>query len=106
MLKIEVESDFKKNLGNYRAHVVTCLSRVYCSIYTGRIGVFFGNKSTSPLKNFSSSLTLPGDLASCLSVVAKPIATCIEVGAQVQQVIDATALNVYTEVPCLVITFK
>ncbi len=74
--------------------------------YTGRIGVFFGNKSTSPLKNFSSALTLPGDLASSLGVVAKPIATSIEGGAQVQQVIDATALNIYTEAPRLVITFK
>ncbi|XP_064399538.1 AP-2 complex subunit alpha-2-like [Halichondria panicea] len=86
MLQIGVKSDFKKNLG--------------------RIGVFFGNKSTSPLKNFSSALTLPGDLASSLGVVAKPIATSIEGGAQVQQVIDATALNIYTEAPRLAITFN
>ena len=31
MLQIGVKSDFKKNLGNYAAHVAPCLSRVYCS---------------------------------------------------------------------------
>ncbi len=82
------------------------MSLYVCTLSIGRIGVFFGNKSTSPLKNVTSNVTFPGNLASSLNVVTKPIPSTIEGGAQVQLVIDATALNVYTDVPRLSISFK
>lgn len=75
-------------------------------IHTGRVGIFFGNKSTSPLKNFSSSLSYPDDLESKLSIEVKPVASTIDGGAQVQQVLNVECKNVYVEPPRLEIRFK
>ena len=75
-------------------------------MYTGRVGIFFGNKSTSSLKNFSSSLSYPDGLESKLSIEVKPAATTIDGGAQVQQVLNVECKNVYVEPPRLEIRFR
>ena len=65
--------------------------------HTGRIGIYFGNKSTSNFIGFSSSISLPGDLADGLNVQSNPVSDTIESGAQVQQVLNIECKNVFFE---------
>ena len=74
---------------------------------TGRVIVFFGNKSVSPLKGFSTSLSLPGTLKSSLTVtVNRPAPSEIKRENQVQHVLDLTCKKIFEEVPLLVINFQ
>ena len=74
--------------------------------YTGRIGVFFGNKSSTRLKNFSSNVSLGDLLEDCLTVQAKPIDSTIENGAQVQQVINVECKAPFFDAPLLNVQFR
>ena len=74
--------------------------------YAGRIGVFFGNKSSTSLKNFSSSVSLAGSLEECLNIQAKPIDSTIENGAQVQQVVNVECKTPFFEAPLLNVQFR
>jgi len=86
MLQIGVKSEYKKNLG--------------------RIGVFYGNKSSTSLKSFSSTVTLPDQLDDCLNIQAKPIDSTIENGAQVQQVVNVECKTPFYEAPLLNVQFS
>ena len=100
MLQIGVKSEYKKNLGQFlspssfspstlflvlsRTHTHTMYMYTYTlhlHTHTGRIGVFFGNKSATSLKNFSSNVSLVGSLEESLNIQTKPIDSTIENGA-------------------------
>ena len=128
ILQIGVKSEFKKNLGEFCACSLVkrlssdvgfwALSKIVITWRSfsfefphlfdcvGRVGVFFGNKSTSPLKGFSTSLSYPGTMESALTVSVKPVPSDIEGGAQVQQVLDMTCNKLFEEAPLLVIDFQ
>ena len=74
--------------------------------YAGLIGVFFSNKSSTSLKNFSSSVSLAGSLEECLNIQAKPIDTTIENGAQVQQAVNVECKAPFFEAPLLNVQFR
>lgn len=85
-LQIGVKAEYKKNLG--------------------RVGVFYGNKSNSPLLNFSSDVVLSDDLRDSLNVQMKSIGPSIDAGAQVQQVVNIECKSVFFQPPLLNIMFS
>ena len=85
-------------------HTLCNYTRVHT--HTGRIGVFFGNKSSTSLKNFSSNVSLAGSLEESLNIQAKPIDSTIENGAQVQQVINVECKAPFFEAPLLNVQFR
>ena len=74
--------------------------------YAGRIGVLFGNKSSTSLENFSSSVSLAGSLEECLNIQAKPIDSTIENSAQVQQVVNVECKAPFFEASQLNVQFR
>ena len=108
LLQIRVKSEIKKNLGVVSAsthtliishiHIVYFHTHAYTHRHTGCIGIYFGNKSTSNFIGFSSSISLPGDLANGLNVQSNPVSDTIESGALVQQVLNIECKNVFFEV--------
>lgn len=83
ILQIGVKSEFKKNLG--------------------RIGVFYGNKSSSQLTNFNSTLKSDEEK---LSVSTDEIVSVIDVGAQVQQKCNVECKQLFFEPIELRISFS
>jgi AP-2 complex subunit alpha len=84
VLQIGIKSEFKKNLG--------------------RLGLFYGNKSTISL-NHVTGTTSGGPASDILNVQPKPISSTIDVGAQVQQVINVECRGVFFEPVLLEIKF-
>ena len=76
------------------------------AIYPGRIGVFYGNKSSTTLQNFTTTLRLDPDLKNCVNVEVKSAPPTIEGGAQIQQLIDVECTNVFCEAPKLEVQFR
>lgn len=72
----------------------------------GRLGIFYGNKTTVPLTNFSVNVHNDPDLSSKLSFELQPISNVIENGAQIQQVVKVDVLDVFTEIPVLSVSFS
>lgn len=77
-----------------------------CTVFLGRIAVFYGNKSSVTLQNFTTTLRVNPDLKDHLFVDVKPTSPTIEVGAQKQQLIDVECKDIFSEVPKLEIKFK
>lgn len=70
-----------------------------------RLGMFYGNKSPSPLSAFTPNVTCPGSLASCLNVQVKPVDPSIDAGAQVQQLINIECLSDFYSCPTMQLHF-
>ena len=79
---------------------------MYVHNCVGRIGVFYGNKSSVTLQNFSTILHVDSELEQCVSVVVKPTESTIEGGAQKQQLIDVECKNIFFEATKLEIQFR
>lgn len=118
VLQIGVKSEYKKNLGNarfleYKKKIYIFFSPWYvCDIRSlsnllllGRIGVFYGNKSTT-LQDFTTTLCISPELQECMMVDINSIPSTIEGGAQKQQLVDVECKNVFFEAPKLEISFK
>ncbi|XP_044741547.1 AP-2 complex subunit alpha [Chrysoperla carnea] len=85
LIQIGVKSEFRQNLG--------------------RLGLFYGNKTSAPLQNFQTSISWPDDQAAKLFVQMKPVEPVLEAGAQIQQMFNAECIDDYTDTPSLVINF-
>lgn len=68
--------------------------------------MFYGNKSSLTLQNFTTTLCENPELQECVFVDVKPTPPTIEGGAQKQQLIDVECRNVFAEPPRLEIKFK
>lgn len=84
-LQIGVKSEYRQNLG--------------------RLGIFFGNKTSFQFTGFTADVSCPGNLSSQLSCQPKPAGNVIESGAQSQQVINAECVTEFSEAPILNISF-
>lgn len=84
-LQIGVKSEYRQNLG--------------------RIGIFYGNKTSFQFTSFIADVTCSGNLSSQLSCQPKPAGNVIECGAQSQQVINAECITEFSEAPVLNISF-
>lgn len=85
LIQIGVKSEFRQNLG--------------------RLGLFYGNKTSVPLQSFVPSLLWADDQASKLSIQMKPVEPILEAGAQIQQMVNAECIDDYTDAPSLVVSF-
>ena len=71
----------------------------------GRVIIFYGNKSSSPLLGFSTT-TNTADHEGMLEINLQQMPTTVDAGAQQQQVINVDCKNVFFEAPHLEIKFK
>lgn len=76
LIQIGVKSEFRQNLG--------------------RLGLFYGNKTTTPLQTFVPTLLWSDEQAAKLSVQMKSVEPLLEAGAQIQQMINAECIDDYT----------
>lgn len=76
LIQIGVKSEFRQNLG--------------------RLGLFYGNKTSAPLQNFVPTLLWSDEQAAKLSIQMKPVEPVLEAGAQIQQMINAECIDDYT----------
>ncbi|KAF5288660.1 hypothetical protein FQR65_LT11973 [Abscondita terminalis] len=76
LIQIGVKSEFRQNLG--------------------RLGLFYGNKTTFPLQSFVPTLLWSDDQTAKLSIQMRPVEPLLEAGAQIQQLINAECIDDYT----------
>ncbi|XP_018323433.1 AP-2 complex subunit alpha [Agrilus planipennis] len=85
LIQIGVKSEFRQNLG--------------------RLGLFYGNKTASPLQNFLPSLVWSEEHSVKLNVQMKPVESVLEAGAQIQQTINAECIDDYIDSPSVIVAF-
>nr|CAD7605073.1 unnamed protein product [Timema genevievae] len=85
LIQIGVKSEFRQNLG--------------------RLGLFYGNKTSFALQNFAPTISCPDSLVSKLNVQVKPVEPVLEAGAQIQQMINVECVEDFTDTPTMIITF-
>lgn len=61
----------------------------------GRLGLFYGNKTSLPLHSFVPMLMWADEQASKLSIQIKPVEPTLEAGAQIQQMLNAECIDDY-----------
>ena len=105
MLMLYIQCTTISRNTTHRLQIHNACFHTHTHTHTGRIGIYFGNKSTSNFIGFSSSITLPGDLADGLNVQSNPVSDTIESGAQVQQVLNIECKNVFFEDPVFEVKF-
>lgn len=76
LIQIGVKSEFRQNLG--------------------RLGLFYGNKTTTALQNFVPSLMWSEEQSAKLSIQMKSVEPLLEAGAQIQQMLNAECIDDYT----------
>ncbi|KAJ1073058.1 hypothetical protein K5549_015201 [Capra hircus] len=86
LLQIGVKSEFRQNLG--------------------RMYLFYGNKTSVQFQNFSPTVVHPGDLQTHLAVQTKRVASQVDGGAQVQQVLNIECLRDFLTPPLLSVRFR
>uniref|UniRef100_A0A3P9J7Z0 AP-2 complex subunit alpha n=1 Tax=Oryzias latipes TaxID=8090 RepID=A0A3P9J7Z0_ORYLA len=72
---------------------------------TGRMYLFYGNKTSVQFASFTTTVSYPGD-RSQLNVQSKPVEPLVEGGAQIQQVLNIECLTDFSEAPLLNIKFR
>ncbi|CAH0561918.1 unnamed protein product [Brassicogethes aeneus] len=85
LIQIGVKSEFRNNLG--------------------RLGLFYGNKTSVPLQNFVPTLKWPEEQTNKLNVQVKPVEPVLEAGAQIQQMFNAECIDDYTDAPSIALSF-
>ena len=71
-----------------------------------RLGMFYGNKTSSVFSNFTVNVECTGQVANALVAQAKPVDPSIQGGAQVQQLINFVCLQEFTEQPVIHVSFS
>lgn len=85
LIQIGVKSEFRQNLG--------------------RLGLFYGNKTSFALQNFMPSLLIPDELQGKCNLQIKPVEPVLEAGAQIQQMLNAECVEDYSDTPSMCISF-
>lgn len=85
LIQIGVKSEFRHNLG--------------------RLGLFYGNKTSAALQNFVPSLIWSEEQNAKLSIQLRSVEPTLEAGAQIQQMLNAECIDDYTDVPSMAISF-
>ncbi|XP_066999105.2 AP-2 complex subunit alpha [Anabrus simplex] len=85
LIQIGVKSEFRQNLG--------------------RLGLFYGNKTSFALQSFLPTLSIPDDLAGKLNLQVKAVEPVLEAGAQIQQMINVECIEDFVDSPSMLITF-
>lgn len=86
LIQIGVKSEFRQNLG--------------------RLGLFYGNKTSAPLTSFIPTLLWNEEQNAKLNVQMKPVEPVLEAGAQIKQMVNAECVDDYTDTPNIIINFS
>uniref|UniRef100_A0A8R1DKL3 AP-2 complex subunit alpha n=2 Tax=Caenorhabditis japonica TaxID=281687 RepID=A0A8R1DKL3_CAEJA len=71
----------------------------------GRLGMFYGNKTSQQFNKFTPIITCPGALAVQLQAQAKPVEPIVAAGTQVQQLINFVCVQEFQKLPIINIKF-
>ncbi|XP_054260893.1 AP-2 complex subunit alpha-like [Macrosteles quadrilineatus] len=85
LIQIGVKCEFRQNLG--------------------RLGLFYGNKTSFPLQSFSATLQNPGEWVNKLNIQVRAVEPVLEAGAQIQQMVNAECIEDYTDSPSMIVAF-
>lgn len=85
LIQIGVKCEFRQNLG--------------------RLGLFYGNKTSFALQGFSATLINPNEWVSKLSLQVKPVEPVLDAGAQIQQMVNVECAEDYTDAPSMNVSF-
>lgn len=85
IIQIGIKSEFRHNLG--------------------RIGVFYGNKTSMPLQGFNPSVSVGAGQQGKVTVQVKPVEPSIDAGAQVQQLVNCECVEDFNGLPDLTVSF-
>lgn len=85
IIQIGIKAEFRQNLG--------------------RIGVFYGNKTSMPLQGFLPNVSVTAVQEGKCTVQVKPVEPSIEAGAQVQQLINSECIEDFDGLPDLIVGF-
>ncbi|KAK7604909.1 hypothetical protein V9T40_006095 [Parthenolecanium corni] len=85
LIQIGVKCEFRQNLG--------------------RLSLFYGNKTSVPLQNFSVVVSSLHEWITRLNIQIKSIESTLEAGAQVQQSLNVECLEDYIDTPGLTVSF-
>ena len=83
----------------------TAVSNGVCSCAAGRIIIFYGNKSSTTLLNFSTEVPQQ-ELAGLLEVDLQAVPNSLDAGAQLQQVLNVSCQGIFFKPPRLEIKFR
>lgn len=75
IIQIGVKSEYRQNLG--------------------RLGLFYGNKTQTPLTSFQPTIQWDTEDSANLNVQIKPVDSTLDAGAQIQQMITAECIDSY-----------
>ena len=68
--------------------------------------MFYGNKCTASLQNFYTSLSMTEKQEGEMVISMKDVPSSIDVGEQIQQIVDVECKNIFMEAPRVEIKFK
>ncbi|KAK8744218.1 hypothetical protein OTU49_001059 [Cherax quadricarinatus] len=85
IIQIGIKSEFRQNLG--------------------RIGVFYGNKTSMPLQAFNPTVSVGPGQQGKVTVQVKPVEPSIDAGAQVQQLVNCECIEDFNGLPDLTVGF-
>nr|CAG4643716.1 EOG090X0109 [Lepidurus arcticus] len=85
LIQVGIKAEFRQNLG--------------------RLALYYGNKTSFALQNFTTSVDTPPELASKVLVQVKPVDSAIEAGAQIQQLIHIECVEDFADFPTLTLVF-
>ncbi|KAG0729546.1 AP-2 complex subunit alpha [Chionoecetes opilio] len=85
IIQIGIKSEFRLNLG--------------------RIGVFYGNKTSMPLQGFNPTVSVRPSQQGKVTVQVKPVEPSIDAGAQVQQLVNCECIEDFTDLPDMIVSF-
>lgn len=85
LLQIGVKCEFRQNLG--------------------RLGLYYGNKTSVPLQNFIVLISNLHEWVTRLSLQLKPVDPTLEAGAQIHQLLNVECLDDYSDTPSICMSF-
>lgn len=97
---------FKQSGVLYEDEIIQIGSKLETRTNLGRLGMFYGNKTSMPFSDFQATVNCPGVLSASLLCQAKPVDPSIQAGAQVQQLINFICVNVFERQPIVHVTFN
>nr|CAG4651585.1 EOG090X0109 [Triops cancriformis] len=85
LIQVGIKAEFRQNLG--------------------RLALYYGNKTSFALQNFTANVDMPNELASKVMIQVKSVDSTIEAGAQIQQLIHIECIEDFADFPSLNLVF-
>jgi len=73
--------------------------------FAGRLGIFYGNKTSFPLSNFAVKAGDLTNIKDALTMELQPVGNSIDGGAQIQQIVKVDVVDIFNEFPTIELSF-